>query len=216
MPTAADGVTREHIEAYLVELLDLGRAPATVSNRFRALQQFWKFLVDEGDITASPMARMTRPRVPEQPIAVLSEDHLRALLSTCSGRSFEDVRDAAIIRLFVDTGMRRAELLRLRVDHLDLDQDVAVVAGKGGRHRACPFGAKTGQVLDRYMRARNRHKNAAAPELHAPVTAQSSDPSESKSLGLRTAGKRAALTTAICLAQLPVGSCAKAFPTERA
>jgi Phage integrase, N-terminal SAM-like domain len=105
MPTAAEAVTREHIEAYLVELLDLGRAPATVSNRFRALQQFWEFLVDEGDITVSPMARMTRARVPEQPIAVLSEDHLRALLSTCSGRSFEDVRDAAIIRLFVDTGI---------------------------------------------------------------------------------------------------------------
>jgi site-specific recombinase XerD len=34
MPTAAEAVTREHIEAYLVELLDLGRAPATVSNRF--------------------------------------------------------------------------------------------------------------------------------------------------------------------------------------
>ena len=39
MPTAAAGITREHVEAYLVELLDLGRAPATVFNRFRALQQ---------------------------------------------------------------------------------------------------------------------------------------------------------------------------------
>jgi site-specific recombinase XerD len=165
MPAAAEAVTREHIEAYLVELLDLGRAPATVSNRFCALQQAFKFLVDEGEIGASPMARMSRPRVPDQPIAVLSEDDLRALLATCSGRSFEDLRDAAIIRLFVDTGMRRSELLRLHVEDLDLDQDVAVVTGKGGSHRACPFGNKTGQALDRYMRARNRHKNAAAPEL---------------------------------------------------
>jgi site-specific recombinase XerD len=165
MPTTATGVTREHIEAYLVELLDLGRAPATVSNRFRALQQFFKFLVDEGEISASPMERMTRPRVPDQPVAVLSEDDLRALIGTCSGRNFEDVRDHAIIHLFVDTGMRRAELLRLETDDLDLEQDVAVVAGKGGRHRACPFGNKTGQALDRYVRARSRHKNAAAPEL---------------------------------------------------
>jgi site-specific recombinase XerD len=165
MPTAASGVTREHIEAYLVYLLDRGRAPATVSNRFRALQQFFKFLVDEGEVTVSPMARMSRPRVPDQPIAVLNEEDLRALLATCSGRSFEDVRDDAIIRLFVDTGMRRAELLRLRVDDLDLDLDVAVVAGKGGRQRACPFGHKTGLVLDRYLRARARQKNASAPQL---------------------------------------------------
>jgi site-specific recombinase XerD len=165
MPTAAANVTREHIEAYLVELLDLGRAPATVSNRFRALQQFFKFLVDEGEVTASPMARMTRPRVPDQPVDVLSGDDLRALLGTCSSRSFEDVRDDAIIRLFVDTGMRRAELLKLRVDDLDLDQDVALVFGKGGRHRACPFGHRTGKALDRYVRSRDHHKNAADPAL---------------------------------------------------
>jgi site-specific recombinase XerD len=131
MPTAAESVAREHIESYLVELLDLGRAPATVSNRFRALQQFFKFLVGEGEIASSPMERMTRPRVPDQPVQVLSEDELRTLLATCSGRSFEDVRDGAIIRLFVDTGMRRAELLGLRVEDLDLYQDVAVVNGKG-------------------------------------------------------------------------------------
>jgi site-specific recombinase XerC len=130
MPTTAQGVTREHIEAYLVELLELGRAPATVSHRFRALQQFWKFFMDEGEITASPMERMTRPRVPDQPVDVLTEDDLRALLRTCSTRSFEDVRDAAVIRLLVDSGMRRAELLALRVDDLDLDQDVAVAPAR--------------------------------------------------------------------------------------
>jgi site-specific recombinase XerD len=165
MPTTAAGVTREHIEAYLVELLDLGRAPATVSNRFRALQQFWKFLVDEGEITASPMERMARPRVPDQPVDVLSEDDLRTLLRTCATRSFEDVRDEAIIRLLVDTGMRRAELLGLCVEDLDLDQDVALVTGKGGHGRACPFGNQTGKALDRYVRARNRHKNTAAQQL---------------------------------------------------
>jgi site-specific recombinase XerD len=165
MPTTAQGVAREHIEAFLVELFEAGRAPATVSNRFRALQQFFKFLADEGEITASPMARMTRPRVPDQPVDVVSEDDLRALLRSCSARSFEDVRDEAIIRLFVDTGMRRAELLGLRVEDLDLDQDVAVVMGKGGRQRGCPFGHKTGLVVDRYLRARARHKNAIAPQL---------------------------------------------------
>jgi hypothetical protein len=36
MPTTAEAISREHIEAYLVELLDLGRAPATLSNRSRA------------------------------------------------------------------------------------------------------------------------------------------------------------------------------------
>ena len=86
---------------------------------------------------------MTAPQVPEQPVAVLGPQELRALLDACKGSNFEDRRDTAIIRLLVDTGMRRGELLGISTDDLDLDQNVAFVMGKGRRQRVCPFGAKT-------------------------------------------------------------------------
>lgn len=166
MPTDVAHIHREHVESWIVSLQDAGRAPATVSNRFRALQQFWKYLQEEGEITESPMRNMSRPRVPEQPVPVLTDDEIRALLATCADHSvFENLRDEAIIRLFVDTGMRRAELLNLTVDDLDFDLDVAIVLGKGRRQRACPFGAKTGKILDRYMRARRRHTNRDLPAV---------------------------------------------------
>jgi integrase len=60
----------------------------------------------------------------------------------------------------VGTGMRRAELLGLRVDDIDLDLDVAIVLGKGRRQRACPFGKKTSMALDRYLRVRSRHPHS--------------------------------------------------------
>ena len=50
----------------------------------------------------------------------------------------------AIVRLFLDSGMRLAELANLRLEDLDLDQDVAIVVGKGGRPRRAHFGSKTG------------------------------------------------------------------------
>lgn len=95
-------------------------------------------------------------------MAVLSEDDLRALLGTCASRSFEDVRDQAIIRLLADTGMRRGELLGIEVDDLDLDGAVALVTGKGNRGRACPFGRKTSLAVDRYLRVRRRLPHAVA------------------------------------------------------
>jgi len=165
MPTTAVGVRREHIESFLIALQEAGRAPATVSNRYRALQQFFTYLAAEGEVPESPMRRMSPPQVPERPVNVLSEDELRALLATCKGRAFESLRDETIIRLFVDTGMRRAELLGLRVEDLDLDQDVAIVVGKGRPQRACPYGHKTGLVLDRSLRARARHVRAELPAL---------------------------------------------------
>ncbi|MGH8886406.1 MAG: tyrosine-type recombinase/integrase [Egibacteraceae bacterium] len=132
-----------------------------MSVRYRALQQWFRWLVDEGEIEADPMARMRRPVVPEQPVTLVSTDQLRALLRTCQGTTFLDRRDTAIILLFFDTGMRLSELANLAVDDVDLDLGVAMVLGKGRRARSCPFGRKTSQALDRYVRARARHARRA-------------------------------------------------------
>ena len=69
-----------------------------------------------------------------------------------------------MIMLLLDTGARRAELVDLKLGHVDLDLEVLVL-GKGRRERALPFGHKAGAALDRYLRARARHKDAALPWL---------------------------------------------------
>jgi site-specific recombinase XerD len=111
------------------------------------------------------MRNMKPPHVPEEPPAVLSADQLRKLLKTCEGKSYEDRRDNAIIRLLLDTGMRRAEIAGLKLEDMDLDSNIAVVMGKGRRPRACPFGRKTAQAMDRYLRARSSHRDAELPNL---------------------------------------------------
>lgn len=59
------------------------------------------------------MARMRPPHVPTSPDVVT--DEIRRLIAACKGRDFDDRRDAAIIRLFLDTGMRLSELAGLQV-----------------------------------------------------------------------------------------------------
>jgi site-specific recombinase XerD len=160
MPTTLSHLTREHVESYVIGLFDKGCAPATVSIRFRALQQFFKWAESEGEITTNPMAKMERPRVPEDPPPVLRTEQLTALIRACEGTEFPDRRDMAIVRLFLDTGMRRAELTGLKAEDVDLRHRVATVLGKGRRHRDCAFGHKTAQALDRYLRARVKHPMA--------------------------------------------------------
>nr|WP_281386358.1 site-specific integrase [Jiangella mangrovi] len=74
-------------------------------------------------------------------------DELTALLATCKGNTFYNRRDEAVIRLFLDTGMRAGELLGLELDDVDREQSMAFVTGKGGRGRACRYGVKTAEVL---------------------------------------------------------------------
>ncbi len=170
MQTEAAAITREHIEAFMERLLAT-RAAATASNRYRALKRLFAFLVDEGEITSNPMERMHPPKVPEAPVPVLTDDQLRALLKACSGKSFEDRRDLALLRCFIDTGARRAEVLGLRWSEnaddsdVDLDQGQLFVLGKGRRHRILPIGSKTVRALDSYVRARRGSPFAASPEL---------------------------------------------------
>jgi len=160
MPTSVTGITREHVETYLADMQDR-TAPATCAKHYRSLQQLFKWLADDGEIIRSPMERMSPPHVPEQPVPILTDATITALLTACKGNTFENRRDTAIIRLFMDTGMRAGELAGLDVEDVDFEHQVAHVVGKGNRARACPFGSRTADALRRYMRFRTRQPGAA-------------------------------------------------------
>jgi site-specific recombinase XerD len=155
---------RADLEAYLGDLLTR-RAAATAATYYKVLKLLYQWLEDEDELPASPMAKMRPPIIPDQPVPVIPDDGLRRLLAACAGKGFEARRDTAMIMLLLDTGARRAELVDLKLAHVDLDLDVLLVLGKGRRERALPFGHKAGAALDRYLRARARHKDAALPWL---------------------------------------------------
>ncbi|MCA1696332.1 MAG: tyrosine-type recombinase/integrase [Actinobacteria bacterium] len=164
LPETTSAVQRKHVEAFIADQLNRWSA-STAATRYRNLQQFFRWLEEEGEIAISPMARMRPPTVPEAPVPVLSDEELRRLLATCAGSMYEQRRDSAIVRVFVDCGLRLAELTALTVADVDFDYAVVHVVGKGRRPRSSPFGAKTGQALDRYLRQRTRHPMAPQPWL---------------------------------------------------
>ena len=130
-------ITRPILERYLAAMHERV-APATVAKHYRSLQQLFRWLVDDGELDRSPMETMSAPTVPEQPVPVLDLDEIARLLKACAGNTFENRRDTAIIRLFLDTGMRAGELAALTLEDIDREQSVAFVMGKGGRGRAVP------------------------------------------------------------------------------
>jgi site-specific recombinase XerD len=164
MPQAVESIRREHVEAFIEDLVTRYK-PATAANRFRALQQFFRWALEDGEITTNPMERMRMPRVPEEPPRVLSDGEVKALLRACDGNDFTARRDAAILRVFIDTGARLSEVADLTLDLLDLDDQTLTVTGKGSRVRVLPIGAKTVRAIDRYLRARRAHPSSAEPWL---------------------------------------------------
>jgi site-specific recombinase XerD len=175
MPTEAANIRREHVETFIADLLDHWK-PATASNRYRALQAFWRFLVEEGEVQVSPMVNMKPPKVPEDPAPVLTEEDRDRLIRACEGRRFEDRRDMAIVLLLFDTGVRRAELAGLAVADIDFEAvpPSITVLGKGAKRRTVPFSDQTAVALTRYLRVRRQHRMAEHSALllgvHGPMT----------------------------------------------
>ena len=164
MPTAVEKVNREHIEAFTADQLQRFK-PATASQRYRALAQFFKWMAEEGEIRENPFLKMKPPTVPESPVPVIADDDLRKLLDACEGSSFEQRRDSALVRLLVDCGVRCSEIMNLAVEDVDREHQVILVLGKGRRPRAVAYGKKTAQSIDRYLRQRARHPHAELPWL---------------------------------------------------
>lgn len=171
LPTSGPALTRDHLGGYIEWLLTRKNhrtgeplSPEYARGQYRSLQQLFKYLKAEEIIESDPFDRMTLPDAPEQQVPVPPTESLRALLADCAGTTFEDRRDTAVIRLFVDTGCRRGEIAALKVDDLDFAENTATVLGKGRRPRTVPFGDKTRTALRRYLRIRAQHPKAVNDE----------------------------------------------------
>ena len=156
MPVVVAHLRREHVESYLAQLLQT-RAAKTAATYHTGLATFFAWAVEEGEIPRSPMERLHAPAVPESPVPVLSDPQVLRLLRACEGSSFEARRDLALVRVLLDTGLRRGELLGLTLADLDWTEGTLAVLGKGRHRRSVPFGRKSAQALDRYVRVRDRH-----------------------------------------------------------
>jgi site-specific recombinase XerD len=132
-------------------------SPSTEYRNYSGCRQFFAWCVREDELDVSPMVNVRPPKVPEPRTEMLTAEQMKALLADCAGKDFVARRDTAIVLLLADTGMRRAELAALTVGDVDLRARVAHVVGKGRRPRTVPFGARTAQALDRYVRARRGH-----------------------------------------------------------
>jgi len=154
MPVHVGGITREHVESYLLELRRQHPTSSTVATRYKGLRQWFKWLVEEHEIDASPMLNIKKPTSTEKEIPLLPDVAVKRMLDDCKGQGFADRRDLAILRLFLATPLRRSEIANLRVSDVDLTSRTVHVTVKGNRQRTVPIDVKAVQALDRYRRIR--------------------------------------------------------------
>lgn len=164
-PADLSSLDRDTVLEWLDYLRHRGLTTGTIRTRWRGLRRFANWLLAEDILRTDPLAGIVIDKPEPPPVPILTDDELAALVGACKGKTFVDRRDEAVIRLLIDCGLRVSELTGIDLDRLDLDAESIVVTAKGARVRAAYFGAKTGQALDRYIRARALHRQASGAAL---------------------------------------------------
>ena len=150
-------ITRADLEEYQVALMER-LAPSTVATRYKNLHALFTWLVEEEEISASPMAKIRKPAFSEPDVPVLTDEEAAALMATCAGSTFKARRDTAVITLLLDSGLRLAELTSLTLESVaDLETGAISVLGKGAKWRTVAVGHGAVAALDRYLRMRKSH-----------------------------------------------------------
>lgn len=151
---AIQNLRREHLEMWIESLRET-YAPHSVVNRFNGLRIFMRWLLDEGEIKADPMARMKRPIAPEVAKDVVTPEIMAKAFAYLEKQ--KRARDLALLAVLYDTGMRASELADMRTEHADLDTGTLFIPQtKGRRPRTVHIDARTVKFIDRYVRKERR------------------------------------------------------------
>lgn len=152
---SADAITALDIRAYLSQLQAKGLQQTTVRSHYKVLKTFFNWLIAEELLEKNPLSHVKPPKLPKKLIHPFSQDDIEKLLILTSGNTFLDVRNRAIILIFLDSGLRLSEMAALTLADLDVNSGLIRVTGKGNKERVVRVGQRTLKVLLRYLLMRN-------------------------------------------------------------
>ncbi len=143
----AHHVTSSHINEYLRYLADKGRIGSTRARKLVSLHLFFTYLVHEGVIPSSPIAKVKKPRRERKPKHMLRPDEFQRMVGAARGYP----RDYALLQLLFQTGIRVSECIAIRLFELDLEHKRLTIRGTGSRERMIPLEKKTLHALQSYL-----------------------------------------------------------------
>ena len=157
-PVSWESVDSDVVRNWMERMMDEGNNAASINRRLSALRSFYRFALSRKLVDKDPVHGITGPKKGKPLPQFLKEKEMDRLLEReYWTRSFEDVRDRAIIMTFYETGIRLSELTGLDDKMVDFAEYQLKVTGKRNKQRIIPFGEELCTTLRDYMECRD-HK----------------------------------------------------------
>ncbi len=149
---APEEIRPGHILKWLKELRDRGLCPATTARKLSAARGFFKFLMEQHGLKATPTGVISNPSTGQRLPTVLSVDEVDHLLDQPDISKASGLRDKAILEIMYACGLRASETVKLTMGQLDRKLGYLRIRGKGNKERIVPIGKTALYWLDRYIK----------------------------------------------------------------
>lgn len=149
-------VSYSQIRSWIVVLVENNISNTSINRKVSALKSFYKFLLKIKEITINPLLKHKSLKTAKKVQIPFSEKELQDVFEFNEYEpNFEGIRNQLIIELFYTTGIRRAEMITLKNQHIDFSQKNIKVIGKRNKERIIPLLDCTLQLISRYKEKRN-------------------------------------------------------------
>ncbi|MGM0932604.1 MAG: tyrosine-type recombinase/integrase [Bacteroidota bacterium] len=147
-------VNYPQIRTWIVGLVESGISNRSVNRKVSSLKAYYRFLQKTGHMEISPLTKHKALKTPVKVQVPFSEKEVKQVLDSFETNTFEGIRDKLIVELFYTTGLRRIELINIKAEDIDEENQVIKVLGKRNKERYIPLLASVCESVKAYRSAR--------------------------------------------------------------
>jgi integrase/recombinase XerC len=144
-------VNKQTLRAYLSQLMDQKFAKSSIARKLSAIRSFYRYLMREELISASPAATTVSPKLDRRLPAFLTVEEAKRLVESPDTTTPQGQRDRALLEMLYACGLRVSELVNMDLDQINLATNEIRVWGKGSKERIVLMGAPAAQALQTYI-----------------------------------------------------------------
>ena len=156
-PTHISEINHIQVRMWIAELMENGLKPRSIHRKLSCLKTYFKFLKKRGHIDHDPMRKVVMPKVGKRLPTVVREQEMELLLSEIDfGEGFAGIRNRLVVEMLYATGMRRQELIQLKLSDIDHSARQIRILGKGAKERLVPYAPYLAEWIKNYLSAREQ------------------------------------------------------------
>lgn len=150
-------VNYSQIRSWIVSLVEQGITNRSINRKVSALNTYFKFLLKVEEINVNPLVKHKALKTNKKIQVPFSEKEIITVLNEMHFENdFEGIRNKLIIELFYSTGIRRIELVELKLTSVNLDNKTLKVLGKRNKERIVPLLQSVVETISKYLKARSK------------------------------------------------------------